>query len=138
MIRLEKALDECLIRLEERARTLLPEWSNHDDLGSIASSANGALSNMSRVRILGRPPSALRDSERTQQKVSKLQNENQSLRQHVEELEKLLAEQGLSLPEPVVSKEVQEENEAVPTTTLKDGSEGVVWNLVQKSMTHEE
>jgi predicted acylesterase/phospholipase RssA len=139
MIRLEKALDECLTRLEDRARALQPDsdWSNHDDVESIASSSYMALGSANRVRIVGRPPSAIRerDSERVRQKVGNLEHENLELRKQVEELQHMLAKNSSGSVAPVESKE-KETNAADQDPghpSLSAGSEGAIWNLVQRS-----
>jgi hypothetical protein len=141
MIRLEKALDDCLARLESRMRMLNPDvdWSNHDDIESIESSsivASGSTNH--RVRIIGRPPScpSVRDHdlERLRLRMSGLERENQHLREELERLRK----QTKQLSDE--SKQERDERESQNTattgrTSLSDGSEGSVWNLVRSSTT---
>jgi len=81
MIRLERGLDDCLARLQERRRVLIPDW---DDVESIASAPSTALTKG--VRFLG----SGRDSERLKQKVMKLERKNFSLKMQVEELQRKL------------------------------------------------
>jgi predicted acylesterase/phospholipase RssA len=139
MIRLEKSLDDCLTRLEDRARALQPDsdWSNHDDVESIASSSYMALGSANRVRIIGRPPSAIRerDSERVRQKVGNLEHENLELRKQVEELQQLLAKNnsGSGAPKDSKRKEAHEADQDPGHPLLSAGSEGAVWNLVLRS-----
>jgi TAG lipase/steryl ester hydrolase/phospholipase A2/LPA acyltransferase len=86
MIRLEKALDDSLARLEDRIRRLHPDgdWSFHDDVDSIASSSNILSSGSARVRIVGPPPpgfsSTFRETERMRRKMETLEEENRELR----------------------------------------------------------
>jgi hypothetical protein len=151
MIRLEKALDDCLARLEARIRSIHPEsdWSTHDDIESIESSSMVASSSVHRVRIVGRPSNGLtlrdRDNERLRRIVSGLERENQQLRDElermrngiqasrkVEDLREALDDQGLSIA-------TNPEDEVIPqgtrseATTLSDGSEGLIWNLVRRT-----
>lgn len=90
MIRLEKLLDDCLARLDSRLRSMNPDvdWSIHDDVDSIASSAVN-LSSSSRVRIVGRPPvsfSVDRSATILRRRVTGLEEENQQLRDELEKL----------------------------------------------------
>jgi hypothetical protein len=136
MIRLEKAVDECLTRLETRARALQPDsdWSNHDDVESIASSS---MIPSNRVRIIGRPPSAIRDrdSEQVRQKVGVLEHENLELRKQVQELQKLLAQSGTGDAALKDSKDSirKEGDTADQDAGRRSLSEGAVWNLVHMS-----
>jgi predicted acylesterase/phospholipase RssA len=130
MIRLEKALDECLSQLESRARAMQPDWSTHDDVDvlSIASSSNVAFGAGHRVRVIGLPPSAMVDSERVRQRVGNLKHENTSLRKKVEELEKRLAQKEDGEVKKV--SEVEEDQKEEGHGIMKDGAEGAVWNIV--------
>lgn len=95
MIRLEKALDDCLMRLEARVRALNPDvdWLNPDDVESIASSS--AVFSNSRVRIIGRPPMVDSARQRESDIVRKLEDENQVLKEQVQRLRaELLAQVG--------------------------------------------
>jgi len=140
MIRLEKALDECLISLEQRVRELHPDadWSNHDDIESIASSSL-MLNSSTRVRIIGRPPSGGRDreAEHVRQKMASLEQENKSLREQLAEMQKLLSKNGTSTSEsPKGQKEAEDEEKKETSSvraSLSDGAEGGVWNLVLRS-----
>jgi len=90
MLRLERALDDCLKRLEERLRTIHndPEWSLHDDIDSIASSS-ALLANGSKVRIIGQPGS--RDgSSSLYQRINHLREENHDLKVEIRRLREQL------------------------------------------------
>lgn len=124
MIRLEKALDTCLGRLEERYRDLHPEidWAAHDEIESIASGSYPASSTTpNRVRfggigVVGQE----RKAEKMRTKMMSLEQENQKLKQQLQQMEKLLALNA--------AKEGDKENrtgEGQVTLT-----EGDVWNLV--------
>lgn len=91
MLRLEKALDECLDHLKMRCSALYgdTDLSDTDDLDSIASgrdSINTFGVRKSVVRFAGHH----REVERLTDKVSKLERENRTLRQEVIELKVLL------------------------------------------------
>lgn len=144
MLRLEKALDDCLARLESRMRMLNPavDLSNYDDIESIESSSVVASSSVNRVRIIGRPPSGLtmrdRDSERLRRRLSGLERENQHLREELERLQ----HQSKQNTEETSSEFRQEKDEresqntaTTGRTALSDGSEGAIWNLVRGSPT---
>lgn len=94
MIRLEKALDDSLARLEERLRSLHPEgdWSYHEDVDSIASSSNVLSNSSARVRIVGPPPAGLgssyRETERMRRKMETLEDENRELKDYLDGLSK--------------------------------------------------
>ena len=150
MIRLEKALDDCLARLEARIRSMHPEsdWSTHDDIESIESSSMVASSSVHRVRIVGRPSNGFtlrdRDNERLRRVVSGLERENQQLR---DELDRLRSGVPMSRMvddihpgprgDPGLSIITDQEEDFIPNgtrsevTTLSDGSEGMIWNLVR-------
>ena len=141
MIRLEKALDDCLARLEGRIRSMNPEsdWSTHDEIESIESSSVIASSSIHRVRIIGRPapqPNGSiardRDAERLRRKVSGLERENQLLR---EELEKLQRYTDISPSMDDTDQQVDPDCIDTDKITLLDGSEGEVWNLVRSAGT---
>jgi hypothetical protein len=104
---------------------------------SIASSSYMALGSANRVRIIGRPPSAIRerDSERVRQKVGNLEHENLELRKQVEELQQLLAKNnsGSGAPKDSKRKEAHEADQDPGHPLLSAGSEGAVWNLVLRS-----
>jgi hypothetical protein len=115
MIRLEKAIDDCLIRLEERMRAIAPEleWSIHDEIESIASgsavASNGRGSSF--IRGVGRPPLAavasiprgfsadFREAERMRKRLSALEEENKELRKELEKLRKTSDEGGVQKSE---------------------------------------
>lgn len=144
MIRLEKAVDDGLMRLEERMRAMAPEleWSLHDDIESIASgSAVNSSSRSGYVRIVGRPPlpsvSSIRgldrESERTRKRLSALEEENDQLRKEVEQLRKLVASGGSVLKRDLHHEGDNHtgEREAIGRVgSMAEGSEGAVWGLV--------
>lgn len=136
MIRLEKAVDDCLHRLEERMRAISPEleWSLHDDVESIASGSAVASSSRN-VRIVGRPPLAAvssfrglgmvdRESERMRKRMTALELENDKLRQ---ELERLRQTVGIPKSE---SRDEGDDRDDERRPTLSDGSEGAIWGFV--------
>jgi regulator of replication initiation timing len=151
MVRLEKALDECLARLEERIRIQNPEvdWSNHDDVESIASSS--AFVSSTRVRIVGRPHNsglAIRDreAERTRCQVKALEQENKSLKCELERLRQQLAQNsagsGMSTEEECEESR-QEQAAKTPERSnwhprLSEGSEGEIWNIIHQSRSENE
>jgi hypothetical protein len=138
MIRLEKALDDCLARLEAQIRTINPEvdWSTHDDIESIESCSNVASSSILRVRIVGRPSNGLAvrdvDTERLRRRVGGLELENQQLRDELEQLRN-----SVKLSYTTESRQQRDELDrligSTERATLSEGSEGVVWNLVRRS-----
>lgn len=151
MIRLEKALDDSLARLEDRLRTLHPEgdWSFHDDVDSIASSANILSASSSRVRIVGPPPpgfsSSFRETERVRRKMDSLVEENKGLKDQLSDFVKGdFAQVGSIISEnEELKKQLQElqrllgqndsasENESVKENSGKDNlNEGSVWQLM--------
>jgi len=85
MTRLEIALDDCLNRLDQRFKTLIPE-SEYDEIDSIASSSLVTTSISNRVRFIG----AGRESERLKSKVISLERENLDLKKKLEEMEQRL------------------------------------------------
>mmetsp|Transcript_25997 Transcript_25997/g.36443 ORF Transcript_25997/g.36443 Transcript_25997/m.36443 type:complete len:858 (+) Transcript_25997:1-2574(+) len=85
MTRLEIALDDCLNRLDQRFKTLIPE-SEYDEIDSIASSSLVTTSISNRVRFIG----AGRESERLKAKVISLERENVDLKKRLEEMEQRL------------------------------------------------
>jgi len=131
MIRLEKSLDDCLARLEARMRILSPEgdWSNQDDVESIETRSIMASSSTNRVRIIGRPlngHSFARDRD-----VEHLRLENQKLREEVDRLRQQLSEKDGQSNESTSGEEKKERDPAA--TSVSDGGEGLVWNLVRGS-----
>jgi len=78
MLRLEQALDDCIIKLQERQRVLKPDW---DDVESITSAPSVAVKE---VRFSG----ASREVECLKQKVLALERENFSLKLKLEETER--------------------------------------------------
>jgi hypothetical protein len=91
-LRLEKALDQCLTRLEAQMRATNPDfdWSTNDDVDSIASSS---MVSSSRVRIIGRPFYRSHHSGETpgannalRHRVTGLERENLQLREEVRRL----------------------------------------------------
>ena len=91
MMRLERSLDDCIARLEERYRQMNPDqsdWSfNGDDVESIASSSLPASSVARGVRFVGRSD---REAERLKHKVMSLERENDKLKQQLEIMERKL------------------------------------------------
>lgn len=137
MIRLERALDDCLSRLEERLRTMHggeSEWSFQDDVDSIASSSAAFCMNGSsaRVRIIGRP--SRDEASSVYQKVNNLQEENQSLKQQLQELKKLLKEKGVEDVADENELETPPKHGGVRSSSVSDGGEGHLWNLVLGKM----
>jgi predicted acylesterase/phospholipase RssA len=132
IIRLEKTLDDCLSRMEDRMRELQPDdadWLNHDDLESIASSTKDMSSASSRVRIIGRPPSmfgSFRETERMKRKMTKLEQENELLKKQLEALQK--ATQSNLASNGTLTNDTNKSESA--RSPLSDGSEGRVWNMV--------
>lgn len=135
MMRLEKALDDCLNRLEDRMRTIAPDadWSMHDDIDSIASSSVIANSSSCRVKIVGRPPIGLsmrdRETERLRKSLNTLEKENTELRKQLEELKRIQKNAD-------GRESRQEQNDAdgrgdlERSASLSEGSEGQIWGLV--------
>ena len=148
MIRLERALDECLGRLEERLKSQYtgdPEWSFQDDVDSIASSSAIASSSiMNRVRIVGRPCTfATRESSSERQMMNTLQEENQHLKQELEHLKSLLSERdrarGSESPNGTVKHGNGRRSPRVDVfgdrkSAVSDGNEGHLWNLILSKM----
>lgn len=137
MIRLEKALDDCLHRLEDRVRSIAPDfdWSTQDDVESIASSTAHASSAGRQVKIVGKPPLGVsvrdRDAERMKKKMIALEQENQKLRHQLAEMISRLEKANGD------SNEIHDgKNESIgrsaPTASVSDGSEGAVFNLVRR------
>jgi hypothetical protein len=126
MIRLEKALDSCLARLEERCRVLHPEldWSAHDDVESIASGSM-MMSGPSASRGV-RFASQERETERLRNQVTELEEENQTLRRQLDELQRLVRAE--ALPVSDTGKENRSGNERLQL------SEGEVWSQVRRSI----
>lgn len=98
MIRLERALDHSLRRLDERYMLLTPEHDLDlfDDVESIVSGSLHASSISNRVRFIG----SGREAERLKHKVIKLEQENVALRRQLEDMQKKLSqkESGESVP----------------------------------------
>lgn len=88
-LRLEKALDDCLNRLEAQMRANNPDydWSANDELDSIASNS---MVSTSRVRIIGRPFSQNSEPPALRQRYTSLERENQQLREEVMRLRTLM------------------------------------------------
>ncbi|CAB9499538.1 Patatin-like phospholipase domain-containing protein [Seminavis robusta] len=135
MLRFERALDGCLTRLEERYRDLHPDidWSAHDEIESIAS-ASGSFPTSSitpsRVRFGGHVVQE-RKAEKLRTKVITLEQENQKLKQQLQQMEKLMAING-------AKASMEREKDGEEKKTLDEGnvnelSEGAIWNLVRSS-----
>jgi Patatin-like phospholipase len=117
MLRVERALEDCLLRLEARCREVCPDvdWgsSNDDDVESITSSSipAGGSSSAGRhpqqrmVRIIGRPPgvggaNSARENynnERMKTKMTRLEQENSALREQLALLHATLNQRELSV-----------------------------------------
>jgi predicted acylesterase/phospholipase RssA len=118
MIRMERALDDCLKRLEERIPAHQMEYLFYDDVDSIASSSALLSSNQGRsVRIIGRPleePSSLPNGNSSftmQSPLQHLQEENQQLREQLRQLQELLkAQQEQKSPEDAGTQKSTESN----------------------------
>jgi predicted acylesterase/phospholipase RssA len=78
MIRLERALDDCLARLHERKRIISPDW---DDVESIASVPSHVERAQKGVRFFGG-----REAEHLKQRVLSLERENYALKMQIEEM----------------------------------------------------
>jgi hypothetical protein len=122
------------------------EWSLHDDIESIASgSAVNSSSRSGFVRIVGRPPlpsvSSIRgmdrESERTRKRLSALEEENDQLRQEVEQLRKLVSDGGILKTESrdEGNDPTSERNAIQRVGSMAEGSEGAVWGLVLRRKT---
>jgi predicted RNase H-like nuclease (RuvC/YqgF family) len=136
MLRFEKALDTTLNRLEERYRDLHPDidWSAHDEIESIASASSSFIASSltpSKVRFSAGPGQE-RKAEKLRTKVLTLEQENQKLKQQLQQMEKLLAINGAkALQNSEGSNDGKEEKKSLDEgLTL---SEGDIWNLVRSS-----
>jgi hypothetical protein len=125
-LRLEKALDQCLTRLEGQMRATNPDfdWSTNDDVDSIASSS---MVSSSRVRIIGRPfyrSGSTNEPPGTsnilRHRVSGLERENQQLR---EELRRL---RGLVVVDATASNSPPEEDGFTSISPDTDVSAGMM------------
>jgi hypothetical protein len=123
---LEKALDQCLTRLEGQMRATNPDfdWSTNDDVDSIASSS---MVSSSRVRIIGRPfyrSGSTNEPPGTsnilRHRVSGLERENQQLR---EELRRL---RGLVVVDATASNSPPEEDGFTSISPDTDVSAGMM------------
>jgi hypothetical protein len=140
MIRLEKALDQCLAELKNRCHELHPEveMNEDDDLESIASSTRESFSVSLSVadtstRMAHFGASHSRQVETLRNKLVKVENENFSLREQVRFLQSQLAEHvgdnvG-SKSSHLASEEKKNEGETLSRVQLSEGS---VWNLVKQ------
>jgi predicted RNase H-like nuclease (RuvC/YqgF family) len=135
MIRLEKSLDNCLRRLEERYRDLHPDvdWATHDEIESIAS-ASGSFHASSqtanhRVRFGGHVVQE-RKAEKLRTKVINLEQENQKLKQQLQQLEKRLVSNDGSKETIQLKDGESEEKKSLDVENL---TEGDIWSLVRSS-----
>lgn len=122
-------------RLEERYRDLHPDvdWSTHDEIESIAS-LSGSLPTSSitpnRVRFGGHVVQE-RKAEKLRTKVITLEQENQKLKQQLQQMEKLLALNGAKEAQKKDRDSDREEKKSVDgEVTL---TEGAIWNLVRSN-----
>lgn len=125
MIRLEKALDECLERLKGRLNDDFHD--DFDELDSIASGGFGSTSVGVNTRVV-RFSVQERKVEKLQAELSKIENENARLRQEVLELKRRL------LAADDESEEKKREDKEVissPSSRL-ELSERQVWNVVKQ------
>lgn len=88
-LRLEKALDDCLSRLESQMRANNPDmdWSANDEVDSIASNS---IVSTSRVRIIGKPFPRNSEPPALRLRYSSLERENQQLREEVIRLRNII------------------------------------------------
>ena len=135
MLRFEKALDSCLSRLEERYRDLHPDidWSAHDEIESIASGSFPASSiTPNRVRFGGHVVQE-RKAEKLRTKVITLEQENQKLKQQLQQMQKLLSMQGAKEPKNRDRGSEREEKKSPEENAHMNLTEGELWNLVKSS-----
>jgi len=136
MLRFERSLDFCLNRLEERYRDLHPEidWSARDEIESIASASGSfpAPSSASQSRVRFGHIGQERKAEKLRTKVFTLESENQKLKQQLQQMEKLLAINGMKEGQ---TREVDEKKMQDGNVVLAEGeiTEGEVWNLVKSN-----
>jgi hypothetical protein len=116
MIRLERGLDDCLARLQDRRRVLIPDWDDVESITSAPSMSKG-------VRFLG----SGREAERLKQKVMKLERENFSLKMKLEEMQHKLGEPDLD-GETKENTEVMSRSASAGSLVL---SEREVWSLLK-------
>jgi hypothetical protein len=127
MIRLEKALDECLEHLKSRCQQLHPDtdMSETDDLDSIASGSLGVGTLSLRNRVV-RFGGQEREVERLRQKLTRVEQENLALQQQVTELKRMLGHDD-EVQQNGEKKKVEDKD-----ASRVELSEGGVWNLVRK------
>mmetsp|Transcript_12867 Transcript_12867/g.18900 ORF Transcript_12867/g.18900 Transcript_12867/m.18900 type:complete len:817 (+) Transcript_12867:168-2618(+) len=115
MLRLERALDNCLDRLQERQRVLRPDWDDMDSITSAPSvSAKG-------VRFSA---TSSRAAERLKQKVVFLERENFALKVKLEEMQRIV-DGDIDLGEENKVCDGDSEATSVPLT------EKTLWNLIR-------
>lgn len=132
MIRFEKSLDHCLSRLEERYRDLHPDfdWSAHDDIESIVSTSGSfhASSNTPNHRVrFGGHVGQERKVEKLRTKMINLEQENQKLKQQLQQMERLLNLSGSK------GSTQEKDGEKEEKKNINDLTEGDLWNLVRSS-----
>ena len=149
MLRLEKALDDCLDQLKTQCQTFHPEadidMSETDELDSIASGslqAGGVHTSSLRhrvVRFSGSSSGASHaEMERLRTKINKLESENMSLRQEVNELRILLGQEMIEDKTTSSNNNGEEKNASnddgddVDEERKVELSEAGVWNLVRQ------
>lgn len=140
MIRMERALDDCLKRLEERIPAHQMEYLFYDDVDSIASSSAFLSSNQGRsVRIIGRPleeqSSFLNgnSSFTMQNPLQHLQEENQQLKEQLKQLQELLKAQQQGLKNPEVVNQAEEPNQnsiVIGDSTTSNKNSPNVWDFL--------
>lgn len=148
MTRTEKALDDCLSRLEVRIRAVAPDvdWSQQgDDVDSIASNSvfmsGGGSTQQPRVRIIGRPPHMLQSSFRDRE-TDRLRSENTSLREELQLLRKQMTTGTVKNGNEVAPKQEQQndftlldEEKKSTSPRISESSEGAIFSMVRSSST---
>lgn len=106
MLRLEKAVDNCLAVLEERSRQLSPEidWSHYDgdDIESIASSSRRD-SVTGRVRVYGYKSMNGHEADQLKEKVKSQEEEIRALKRQLELMQHMVEQNG-STPKPTLEE----------------------------------
>lgn len=124
-------------RLEERYRNLHPDidWEARDEIESIASASSSFLASSvtpSKVRFCGHVVQE-RKAEKLRTKVITLEQENQKLKQQLQQMEKLMAINGAKESHSnEAGNDSKEEKKSLDEghVTL---TEGDIWNLVRSS-----
>jgi cell division protein FtsB len=128
MIRIEKALDECLEKLKGRLNNDFHD--DFDDLDSIASGGLGSTSASINTRVV-RFSVEERRFEKLQAENSKLEEDNARLRQEINELKRKL------LGEDESEEKKREDKDMAPTGRRLELSERDVWSIVKSHQAHD-